>query len=206
MGNTILNRQTKRRYELVKSLLKNSSEKIIVDIGAGGNPVSKGIKTKKTITIDGVPDFNPSICCDFSKRIPLENDSCDTIIACEIIEHIFSPYRFIRECNRILKNKGKIIISTPNLNSLKNRIKVLLGKLPEYCAEPLDDESYERHIIDFNLKRLETVARECGFKITRRLSNGIVSHGRFLWPLWLTPVSFGETIIIEAEKIKEVSS
>jgi len=40
--------------------------------------------------------------------------SFDTIIAGELIEHLENPSSFLRGCHRILKNSGKLLITTPN--------------------------------------------------------------------------------------------
>ncbi len=196
--------QTKIRYRKMRLLIGNVEDKIILDIGAGYLPISRGIKTKKTIILDGVKKYKPDVCCDINKGLPLKANSIDIIIAGEIIEHIYNPIKFIRECNKILKKGGTLILSTPNICSLKNRFKVLFGQLPEYCAEPSEDESFERHIIDFNFSRLIQILKENGFKIIKKTSNGIIYHSKLFWPLSLTPASFGETIIIKSKKVKNV--
>jgi SAM-dependent methyltransferase len=40
--------------------------------------------------------------------------SFDTIIAGEIIEHLEHPAKFLRECKKILKDDGVLLITTPN--------------------------------------------------------------------------------------------
>lgn len=202
--NTIMNTQSIIRYEVMRSHLDNCEDKIILDIGAGANPISKGIKSKKTILMDAVEEARPDICCDFSTNIPLDDESVDLIIAGEIIEHMLGPFRFIKECSRVLKEGGSIIISTPNLCSIKNRLKVLMGDLPEYCAEPMEYEGYERHVIDFNLKRLNLILRKYDLQLVDKHSNGIISHGKLWWPLVLTPATFGECLIIKAIKTKGI--
>ncbi len=46
----------------------------------------------------------------------------DTIIAGELIEHSETPEKFVRECKRVLKPSGIVIVTTPNVKSLVNRI------------------------------------------------------------------------------------
>lgn len=194
------NVQTKKRYHRMKSLVENSGDKIILDIGAGQIPISRGIKSKKTIILDGIKKYKPDICCNINKGIPLKDNSIDIVLAGEIIEHLFSPFKFIREIHRILKKGGVLILSTPNTCSFINRIKMLLGDLPAYCAEPLDDESFERHIADFNLPVLIKILEGSGFKIAKKTSNGVIFHSKSLLPEVLTPPSMGETLIIKAVK------
>ncbi len=47
-------------------------------------------------------------------RIPLEENSVDTVISMETIEHIEDQDTFLAEIKRVLRNKGKLILSTPN--------------------------------------------------------------------------------------------
>jgi len=47
-----------------------------------------------------------------SPKIPFKDNSFDSVIAGEIIEHLENPMFFLRECRRILKYKGKLILST----------------------------------------------------------------------------------------------
>ena len=190
----------------MRKLIGNVSEKTVLDIGAGYRPISKGIKTKKTIKLDGIKKYKPDVCTDINKGLPLKADSIDIIIAGEIIEHIYNSIKFIKECNRILKKGGFLILSTPNICSLKNRFKVFVGQLPEYCAEPSEDESFERHIIDFNFPRLIQILKRNGFKIIKKTSNGIISHGKLLFPRFMTPANFGETIILKSKKIKDIKN
>lgn len=193
-------KQTRIRYAVMRKLIGNASEKTILDIGAGYRPISRGIKTKKTIKLDGVKKYKPDILCNINDGLSMEKNSVDLIIAGEIIEHIYNPIKFIRECNRVLREGGHLVLSTPNICSLKNRFKVLLGQLPESCAVPSEDESFERHIIDFNLGRLTEILGDAGFDVVKKTSNGIISYSKLFWPLFITPSSFGETLIIKAVK------
>jgi len=196
--------QTRIRYSVLRELIGNASDKTLLDIGAGYRPISEGVKTKKTIKLDGIKKFKPDICADINKGLPLKNDSVDIIVAGEIIEHIYNPIKFIRECNRVLRIGGELVLSTPNICSLKNRFKVAFGQLPEYCAEPLEDESFERHIIDFSFPRLIKILKENKFTIVKKDSNGIISHSKLLFPRFLTPPEFGETIILKAKKTGKI--
>ena len=197
------NSQTRIRYKTIRNLIGNVKNKTLLDIGCGGSPISEGVKTLKTIRMDGVQKYNPDISWNFNKYPwPIQDRSIDLIIAGEILEHMFTPIKFLKECNRILKKNGEIIISVPNICSFKNRFKVLFNQLPEGCAFPSDDESYERHIIDFNSASLRKILLESGFRVLNQKSNGIILHSRLIWPVFLTPASFGETLIVKAVKEK----
>lgn len=52
----------------------------------------------------------------------------DTVIAAEIIEHLENPLQFLRNCRKLLKKGGFIIVSTPNATSL------LYLRNPSWCV------------------------------------------------------------------------
>jgi predicted SAM-dependent methyltransferase len=199
---TLMNMQTKKRYSLIRELVGDARNKIIIDLGAGDLPISSGIISAKTITVDADKKNHPGIICDITKDIwPIEKNCADIIIAGEIIEHLDDNLSFLKNCNRILKKGGKVVLSTPNICSLKNRLKVLFGSLPEYCASPKRNRDFNNHLTDFNLKELTKMLVEAGFEVRRTRTNGIVSYGKILFPSLLTPAALGEIIIVEAVKI-----
>jgi 2-polyprenyl-3-methyl-5-hydroxy-6-metoxy-1,4-benzoquinol methylase len=61
---------------------------------------------------------------------PFGPDSFDAIFAGEVIEHLNNPDHFLEETHRILRRKGLLVITTPNLASWYNRIALLLGFEP----------------------------------------------------------------------------
>ena len=73
-----------------------------------------------------------TIWADFSLQIPIPTSSFDVVIAGEVIEHLPYPEITISEVSRILKPKGLFIGSVPNSYHLKNRLRVLKGRLIDY--------------------------------------------------------------------------
>ncbi|RED99726.1 class I SAM-dependent methyltransferase [Marinoscillum furvescens] len=67
--------------------------------------------------------------------IKLPDNSFDTVVSFQVIEHIKQDEEFLKEIHRILKPGGKALISTPN-------IKMTLSRNPwhirEYTAEELE--------------------------------------------------------------------
>ena len=58
------------------------------------------------------------------------DDTFDLVILGEVIEHLYDPDVLLRECNRILKKNGVLLITTPNLTSWYNRILLFFGFYP----------------------------------------------------------------------------
>lgn len=64
---------------------------------------------------------------------PFEDDSFDTIITFQVIEHLKDDEGFIKEIHRVLKPGGKALITTPN-------IKMTLSRNPWHEREYTGDE------------------------------------------------------------------
>lgn len=61
------------------------------------------------------------------------------VTAVEVIEHVESPIGFLRNARRLLKPKGRIVVTTPNLDSVPARVKFLLSgkiRMMDEAGEP----------------------------------------------------------------------
>lgn len=61
---------------------------------------------------------------------PAETEKYDVIISSEVIEHIVDTEYFVSEIRRILKSKGHVILTTPNLYYWLSRVKFLFAETP----------------------------------------------------------------------------
>lgn len=87
----------------------------VLDIGCGNKPYRDLLKhCEAYIGCDIVQSSEElvDIICD-ATNIPLENESMDTVISTQTIEHIGDYKGMLREANRVLKIDGCIIISGP---------------------------------------------------------------------------------------------
>ena len=66
----------------------------------------------------------------------IENESFDTIVSFQVIEHIKNDKLFIKEIHRILKPGGKALISTPNISMTLTRNP---WHVREYTSQQLFD-------------------------------------------------------------------
>lgn len=78
--------------------------------------------------------FNESFVLADAQRLPFRNCTFDIVVAGELIEHILSPERFVKEAYRILKPKGLLIITTPNRESWINIITKNQSKNPLHIS------------------------------------------------------------------------
>lgn len=74
--------------------------------------------------------------------IPYEDATFDVIYAGQLIEHLYNPDFFVREVNRVLKNNGVFILTTPNLNGWLSRLVFLLGIYPIFYETSTEDARF----------------------------------------------------------------
>jgi len=103
--------------------------------------------------------------------LPFKEDFFDLCFTIEVIEHIYDTDFFLQEIHRVLKENGIMILTTPNLASLLNRIKLLFGRYP-YLV-PSYDTSGAGHIQAYTLSVLEKQVSKHGFKVLTRSSEQV---------------------------------
>lgn len=59
-----------------------------------------------------------------------------TILFCEIVEHLVAPDRSLAGIVDLLAPGGLLLVTTPNLASLGNRIRLLRGRTPSLASAP----------------------------------------------------------------------
>ncbi|MFH1925643.1 MAG: class I SAM-dependent methyltransferase [Chloroflexota bacterium] len=116
---------------------------------------------------------------DVDIGLPFKDASFDIVISNQVIEHVNSTDNFIKECYRVLKNRGTCIASTPNLATPHNIFSLILGYQPPatavsdeiICGNPLDPcngqqiASYRRHRRIFTTLSLQRLFQFHGFKV-----------------------------------------
>ena len=62
--------------------------------------------------------------------LPFHDASFGTVIAAEIVEHVFDTQRVVDELARVLAPGGWLMLTTPNLVALSGRAQLVLGRSP----------------------------------------------------------------------------
>ena len=109
-------------YDLNKSLTeeltkikKNFGKKRVLDIGAGEIPFLEYYKGLNVETADIQQNSQNTInhLIKAGEGLPFEDGSYDVIFIFDVLEHIADDKFFIKECSRILTERGVIVSNTP---------------------------------------------------------------------------------------------
>lgn len=108
------------------------------------------------------------ICADLNDPLPMPDSSFDAVVAAEVIEHLENPRVMVRELFRLLKPGGVVILSTPNNESWRSLLSLMMrGHYVAFC-----NGSYPAHITALLRKDLERIFTEAGLEAPHFLFTG----------------------------------
>lgn len=212
--------RVKTAVEMIKSeMRKNKRNLKILDIGCNDGSISKLMQDlgNKIYGIDIVPILVKEARSkgieakvgDAEDGLPFSKNSFDIVYAGEVIEHIYDTEFFLREIRRVLKDDGVLIITTPNIASLPNRIRLFFGLYPKGVAEALSRDGLGGHIRVFTKAVLKKLLESNGFKVEKIVSNMVcfspTKCTSLPWSTFLGKIfpGLGETLILKA-RVKNV--
>ena len=97
--------------------------------------------------------------CDFAQGLP-DCEPVDVLSAMEVLEHIIDTDQFLSRAFDLVRPGGSILISTPNINCLRNRLLVPLGAYPY----GLEYKNLIHHVRLYNVPALRDHLAEYGFR------------------------------------------
>lgn len=186
-----------RFYPFFKELTSHKTDVKVLDVGAGHGAFTKKLHEEgyDIEACDLFPEifyYKELVCkkADLTEPLPYEDEKFDIIIAIEVMEHILDHEVFFRECSRILKPGGSLVISTPNILSLKSRWRFLFSGF-FYSFKPLDLQNNDglQHVASLTLDQYHYLAIRNGLSLGRIEVDKRQNTSRwllFLYPfIWL---------------------
>jgi SAM-dependent methyltransferase len=164
-----------RVLQILGQSIDLTSSPAVLDIGAGQGALSKRLQDAgaKVSACDVVPEqfdvpgvlFRP-VTSD--GKLPFEDAQFDVAIAVEVLEHIDGHDRFFAEVSRVLRPGGLVMFTTPNILSLKSRLRFLFtgffysfGPLEPFTRDPVS-----QHIAPFSVNRYEWMLSQHGLRLS----------------------------------------
>lgn len=123
---------------------------------------------------------------DLNDTLPFEDETFDYITSVEGIEHLENPFKCIREFARVLKPDGTLILTTPNIMSIKSRTRFFLYSYHDFFRFiTLEGEyrhsqtEYEhQHINPMTFQELRYALNKAGLSVSSIHTNRYVKAKR----------------------------
>lgn len=149
-----------------------------------------GRTDEKSVTVNGREVFRCFVdLFDAEKdRFPYENGRFETVLACEIIEHLLhDPMHMVLEMRRVLEEGGTLVLSTPNVTSYTAVARVLeqsghpqlYSKYPDPRGEFSDTEI--PHVREYTPPELREAIESAGFEVENLFTEVIHDYGCDTW-------------------------
>lgn len=178
----------RRRLRLISRMVVGER---VLDLGYAQLPNPFLQSTK----ITGVDLFRPKASCHYARQVVADvtdlsqvlddQETFDSIIASELIEHIEEPYRFLRSLQARVAAGGVLILSTPNPLSWPVLLfEATVSKKRFYTNE---------HLYYFSPRWMLRMLERCGF-------SAVEMHPVGLWcplPVWC-PIALSYQVIYVA--------
>lgn len=156
------------RFDRVRNLVLQGN---ILDIGAGigtfldiarkNGFAIHGTETSSTAAAKAKELYNIDLMVGQIEDQKLNENSFNLITMWHVLEHVPYPMKTLKECFRLLKPGGFLVIAVPNDFELKNRFKNIMGLSPYNLLTPLE----EIHLSHFNPQTISYAMRKSGFSI-----------------------------------------
>jgi 2-polyprenyl-3-methyl-5-hydroxy-6-metoxy-1,4-benzoquinol methylase len=109
--------------------------------------------------------------CDLNAGdIPFSDGEFDLVFAGEVIEHLIDTDGFLSELARCTRQGGHVILTTPNLASFENRLRLVLGMYPAWLNYNLKGSG---HVRGYTPRILRKQMAEHGLKVTKQVGNWV---------------------------------
>ena len=118
---------------------------------------------------------------DLNKEIPFKDNEFDVIFCSEVVEHLPIIHVLLKECKRVLKKGGMLLLTTDNPAYIKNRIRLLFGNA--------DFLAHQSHVHLYTPAKMQELLEENGFEVLTKKT-----LGNFVFASW------GDVYLIVAKK------
>ena len=192
-------RHTKQIVADIERYLDNGAHKIrLLDVGCSSGAFvaaaqSLGIEAEgvepssapaKTARESGLKVYRGLL-----EELNLPSSSYDVITLFEVIEHLKDPLSLLKECHRILREKGLLVIRTGNTDSWSAHHQK--GRWEYYSIE-----AHGGHVSFFNPASVRKLAERSGFSIERLKTHRVSFHnkGEIPFPIYRSLKILGDLL------------
>ena len=110
---------------------------------------------------------------DANQPLPHADGSFDTVVSLSTLQYLFDPEAFLRETHRVLAPGGTLVIETPNMAYLPQRLRLLAGQpiRTSFWVGSIDGGNLHY----FTAGLLVDLVRSAGFSVDRLTGSGVLA-------------------------------
>lgn len=143
---------------------------------------------------------------DLNRNLIYETGTFSCIYGLSVLEHLLNPCHYLKECYRLLRPGGRLVLLTPNVSTYFTIVLLLAGKMPSSGPHPDSNELLKseeifkvssetlqpdtesdtpvhRHLIIFSYRVLHKYLCMAGFTNVRGRGFGLYPFPKFLQPI-----------------------
>ena len=185
--------------ERVLSILKTMSPGRLLDAPAGEGALAERLRETHDVVAVDIDEAYFKLSgvtfkkADLNQPLPFDNGYFDYVVSVEGIEHLENPFLCIREFARVLRPGGSLIISTPNIMSIKSRTRFFFYSYHDFFRFIDLSEGFRhgvpeyehQHINPMTFHELRYALQKAGLGIVNLYTNRYVRAKRWglLYPL-----------------------
>jgi SAM-dependent methyltransferase len=166
----------------------------VLELGCGSAALARifGPLTSSYTLIDIVearlggelPENVKTICANLDADFPAADASVDVVNAMMVVEHLYDPFHSFAEIARVLRPGGTVFMNLPNIGSIRCRIDLLLGRLPQTSsADWFERREWDgNHLHYFTVASVREIAALNGLEVTALAPVGKAARLKALRP------------------------
>jgi len=174
-----------RVFELVRKYLPDADGKKVCDLPCGAGAFSARLAQLgmhvTAVDLEAVEPFyfdkSQRVLADANLALPFTDSEFDAMISIEGIEHLENPSFFVRECARVVKPGGLVILSTPNVDSYRSRRSTHIHGFHKYFKPASAEHKMAWHLHPIDMTFMRGALRKAGLEIVEVAVNRMKGKG-----------------------------
>jgi SAM-dependent methyltransferase len=122
--------------------------------------------------------------------LPFADGTFRTVIATNILEHVFDVFGLAREITRVLESGGTCLISVPNISSWRHLISLMRGQVPRTGAKEVpfnEEDGWDgQHLHYFTEREVKWLFERLGLRVIASLLPGKLAWIKRFSPRFLS--------------------
>lgn len=186
-------------HEKVLECMAGFKRGMVLDVPSGQGALSNDLERLEFKVVSGdiereniLYKNGRNIQLDLNKPLPFKEGTFDYVVCVEGIEHIENPHHLINEFARLVRKDGHLIITTPNIMTIKSRLRFLFYSYLDYFkyfgplppeARYIIKEHEHQHLNPILYAEMKFILKKYGFEIERIETNQMVKKWNMFFPL-----------------------